>query len=191
MFCLDWFVLLLLSYPVGVESACKDCNKVCLSPSQWWLYERKCLRDSASLCYHLLPFPTNTALAVAIMVSLLTWWVTVKVNFYTFIQRHSVFTPVLLPLLCCKIHACDLFNLNRDIEVISLSGKKKSGLESMIIRMWYSAEHIYIYLRAFTCLRPRRSDEPVHVSCNPIVLLWVYVLKVMFFKCALAIILPR
>lgn len=123
-FCLDWFVLLLLSYPVGVESACKDCNKVCLSPSQWWLYERKCLRDSASLCYHLLPFPTNTALAVAIMVCLLTWWVTVKVNFYTFIQRHSVFTPVLLPLLCCKIHACDLFNLNRDIEVISLSGKK-------------------------------------------------------------------
>lgn len=31
---------------------------------------------------------------------------TVKVNFYTFVQRLSVFTSVLIPLLCCKIHAC-------------------------------------------------------------------------------------
>lgn len=35
------------------------------------------------------------------------------------------------------------------------------------------------------------SDEPVHVSCNPIVLICVYVLKEMLSKCALAIILPR
>lgn len=35
------------------------------------------------------------------------------------------------------------------------------------------------------------SDEQVHVSCNLIVLLCVYVLKVMLSKCVLAIILPR
>lgn len=35
------------------------------------------------------------------------------------------------------------------------------------------------------------SVEPVHVSCNPIVMLYVYVLKVMLSKCALAIILSR
>lgn len=44
------------------------------------------------------------------MVSLLMKLVVnMKVNFYTFLQRLSVFTSVLLQLLCCKIHTCNYF----------------------------------------------------------------------------------
>lgn len=36
-----------------------------------------------------------------------------------------------------------------------------------------------------------RNDVPVHVSCNPIVMLCVYVLRVMLSKCVLAVIFPQ
>lgn len=69
-FCLVWFVFFLLSCPVWVESACKGCNKICFSPSQWWFYDReenqkrKCF--SLWLFYLILLFPANTASAIAI-----------------------------------------------------------------------------------------------------------------------------
>lgn len=105
-FCLVWFVFISLSWSVWAENACTGCNKVCFSPSQWWFYDRKgSQRDSAALYYRFITSCSSPRMQLwswQFMATLLT----VKVNFYTFVQRLSVFTSVLIPLLCCKIHAC-------------------------------------------------------------------------------------
>lgn len=88
------------------------------------------------------------------------------------------------------------------MEVISFSGKKEISFKYILIYIYYQFIRYDCVFKGsgnpYNLFRPIRrpscdlggSDEPVHVSCNLIVLLCVYVLKVMLSKCVLAIILP-